>query len=82
MTKPTSFRIALMIAAAIAAGGCSLLKKGQPKTPVLGQRIPVLVSEGDVAVDPATHRVYFPLENVGGRPVLRVMDTRVATGSP
>ena len=26
-----------------------------------------------VAVDPATHRVYFPLENVGGRPVLRVM---------
>lgn len=35
-----------------------------------------------VAVDPATHRVYFPLENVGGRPVLRVMDARVATGSP
>jgi len=26
-----------------------------------------------VAVDPATHRVYFPLENVDGRPVLRVM---------
>jgi hypothetical protein len=35
-----------------------------------------------VAVDPATHRVYFPLENVGGRPVLRVMAARVATGSP
>lgn len=35
-----------------------------------------------VAVDPATHRVYFPLENVGGRPVLRVMDARVASGSP
>jgi DNA-binding beta-propeller fold protein YncE len=35
-----------------------------------------------VAVDPTTHRVYFPLENVGGRPVLRVMDARVATGSP
>ena len=35
-----------------------------------------------VAVDPATHRVYFPLENVGGHPVLRVMDARVATGSP
>lgn len=34
-----------------------------------------------VAVDPSTHRVYFPLENVGGRPVLRVMDARVATGS-
>lgn len=26
-----------------------------------------------VAVDPATHRVYFPLRNVGGKPVLRVM---------
>ncbi|HEX8795992.1 MAG TPA: hypothetical protein VF765_33815 [Polyangiaceae bacterium] len=26
-----------------------------------------------VAVDPATHRVYFPLANVSGRPVLRVM---------
>jgi DNA-binding beta-propeller fold protein YncE len=26
-----------------------------------------------VAVDPRTHRVYFPLKNVGGRPVLRVM---------
>jgi DNA-binding beta-propeller fold protein YncE len=26
-----------------------------------------------VAVDPITHRVYFPLANVNGRPVLRVM---------
>jgi DNA-binding beta-propeller fold protein YncE len=26
-----------------------------------------------VAVDPRTHRVYLPLENVNGRPVLRVM---------
>jgi len=31
-----------------------------------------------VAVDPATHRAYFPLENVGGRPVLRVMEARGA----
>jgi DNA-binding beta-propeller fold protein YncE len=31
-----------------------------------------------VAVDPATHRVYFPLENVGGKPVLRVFDATVA----
>jgi DNA-binding beta-propeller fold protein YncE len=30
-----------------------------------------------VAVDPTTHRVYFPLESVGGHPVLRVMDARV-----
>lgn len=27
-----------------------------------------------VAVDPTTHRVYLPLENVGGHPVLRVME--------
>jgi YVTN family beta-propeller protein len=27
-----------------------------------------------VAVDQATHRVYFPLENVKGKPLLRVMD--------
>lgn len=27
-----------------------------------------------VAVDQATHQVYFPLENVNGKPVLRVMD--------
>lgn len=26
-----------------------------------------------VAVDPATHRSYFPLKNIGGRPVLRIM---------
>jgi DNA-binding beta-propeller fold protein YncE len=30
-----------------------------------------------VAVDPVSHRVYFPLENVGGRPVLRILDARV-----
>jgi DNA-binding beta-propeller fold protein YncE len=29
-----------------------------------------------VAVDPRTHRVYFPLENVDGHPVLRVMRPR------
>jgi DNA-binding beta-propeller fold protein YncE len=32
-----------------------------------------------VAVDPATHRVYFPLENIGGRPVLRVMEGTTST---
>jgi DNA-binding beta-propeller fold protein YncE len=29
-----------------------------------------------VAVDPRTHRVYFPLANLGGRPVLRIMEAR------
>jgi DNA-binding beta-propeller fold protein YncE len=27
-----------------------------------------------VALDPATHRVYFPLQNSGGKPVMRVME--------
>jgi hypothetical protein len=27
-----------------------------------------------VSVDPATHLVYLPLQNVGGRPVLRIFD--------
>ena len=29
-----------------------------------------------VAVDPATHRVYFPLQNIDGHPVLRVMEPK------
>ena len=32
-----------------------------------------------VAVDPATHRAYFPLENLHGHPVLRIMEARIAT---
>jgi DNA-binding beta-propeller fold protein YncE len=35
-----------------------------------------------VAVDPVSHRVYFPLGSVGGHPVLRVMDARITAGSP
>jgi outer membrane protein assembly factor BamB len=44
-----------MVAAAFAASGCGVLKKGKKtNTPVLGQRIPVLSGENDVTVDPAT----------------------------
>jgi outer membrane protein assembly factor BamB len=61
------FRIAVLMAVALAASGCSVLKKGHPKTPVLGRRIPVLTSETDVAVDPATKALPFslpaPVEN-------------------
>ena len=63
------FRIAVMIAAALAASGCSVFKKGHPKTPVLGHRIPVLTNEADVEVDPATQALPFnlpaPVENNG-----------------
>jgi len=53
MTKPKHFRITLLIAAAMAASGCSLIKHKQKKTPVLGERIPVLTTESDAQLDPA-----------------------------
>jgi outer membrane protein assembly factor BamB len=62
MTRSSNFKVALLIAGAIAASGCSLLKKGsKPATPVLGQRIPVLTTEGDVEIDPATQALPFSL---------------------
>jgi outer membrane protein assembly factor BamB len=54
MINQKSIRTAVLIAAALAASGCGVLKKGKAATPVLGQRIAVLTSEGDVTVDPAT----------------------------
>ncbi|MFL6846875.1 MAG: PQQ-binding-like beta-propeller repeat protein [Sphingomicrobium sp.] len=54
MTKSMKFRLAVLMAATLAASGCSILKRGgRPKTPVIGERIPVLTNEGDVQVDPA-----------------------------
>jgi outer membrane protein assembly factor BamB len=54
MSKVRYFRVAVTIAAMVAVGGCSsgFLKRGKPRsTPVLGKRIAVLTSEGDVEVD-------------------------------
>ena len=62
MTKSRNFTVALLIAAALASGGCSLFKKGaRPKTPVLGQRIDVLSNEVDATADPATRALPFSL---------------------
>ena len=62
MSKSRNFRIALMIAAALASSGCSIFKKGdKSKTPVLGERIPVLTSENDAEIDPATQALPFNL---------------------
>lgn len=47
-------RVAILIAATLASSGCSLFKKAPPKTPTIGERIPVLAAELDVAVDPET----------------------------
>jgi outer membrane protein assembly factor BamB len=54
MTNQKRFRIALIFAAAVAASGCGVFNKPRPKTPVLGERIAVLTTEGDIQVDPAT----------------------------
>ena len=53
--KPYRWKTAMLIATTLAASGCSILKRGDgPKTPVLGNRIDVLVSEVGVEVDPET----------------------------
>jgi outer membrane protein assembly factor BamB len=55
MSRPAYLRLSILIAAALAASGCGVFKKGKgPSTPVLGQRIAVLTGESDVQVDPAT----------------------------
>ena len=51
--KAKTLRIAMLAAVLLAGSGCSVFKKSAPKTPVLGERIPVLDVEGDVQVDPA-----------------------------
>ncbi|HEY6048624.1 MAG TPA: PQQ-binding-like beta-propeller repeat protein [Sphingomicrobium sp.] len=62
MSRSKHFKVAILIAAALAASGCSVLRKGsKPKTPVLGERIAVLTSEGDVEVDPQTQALPFSL---------------------
>jgi outer membrane protein assembly factor BamB len=50
----SKIKIGVLMAAVLAVSGCSVLRRTQPKTPVLGERIAVLTSENDVAVDPAT----------------------------
>ena len=52
--KNKNLRLAVLAAVLLAGSGCSVFKKSAPKTPVLGERIPVLDVEGDVQVDPAT----------------------------
>src|SRR5687767_5404864 len=49
------FRSFVLIAAALAMGGCNIFKRGsRPKTPGVGERIAILANEGDVVVDEAT----------------------------
>ncbi len=54
-------KFVVLTLAALAASGCSIFKKGAPKTPVVGERVAVLATEQDVAVDPATAALPFSL---------------------
>lgn len=62
-------RAAVLIAAAIGTSGCSIFGKHHPTTPVLGQRIPVLTTESEIKVDPATAAspMTLPLPIVNGQ---------------
>jgi outer membrane protein assembly factor BamB len=48
-----NLRAPLLIATMLAISGCGVFKQAKPKTPVLGQRVPILVSETGAEVDPA-----------------------------
>ena len=48
-----SVRLPLLLATALAVSGCGVFKQAKPKTPVLGQRVPILVSETSAEVDPS-----------------------------
>ena len=59
--KAVRTRMVVLTLAALAASGCGILKKSTPKTPVLGERVAVLATEQDVAVDEATASLPFSL---------------------
>lgn len=49
----TKWRMPIALVALTALGACGAFKGGGKKTPVLGDRVPILVSESDAKVDPA-----------------------------
>lgn len=63
-------RAALFFAMAVSLSGCGIFGgNGKPKTPVLGERLPVLAYEGALEVDPALAGTQVtlppPVENAG-----------------
>jgi outer membrane protein assembly factor BamB len=55
------FRNSLLLATVLAVSGCGVFKGGKPKTPVLGQRVPILVSETGADTDPTLASVEVTL---------------------
>jgi outer membrane protein assembly factor BamB len=92
-------RNAMILSLFVALPGCGIFRggDGKPKTPVLGERIPVLVSESGVEVDPALADVAIalppPIANADwtqpggnaaksmGHPALAANPTRLWTAS-
>ena len=58
----TSVRASVAIAALMALSACGVFKGGKKNTPVLGNRVPILVSEDDAKADPslASMQVLLP----------------------
>lgn len=54
-------RAPLLLATMLAVSGCGVFKQSKPKTPVLGQRVPILVAETGAEVDPALASVEVQL---------------------
>lgn len=46
-------RVIMAMAAASLLGGCGVFRESKPKTPTVGERIPVLAAESRIEVDPA-----------------------------
>ena len=54
-------KFALLLIATAMVTGCNPFKKDHPKTPLLGERIPVLTGESDISVDPDTASIPFAI---------------------
>ena len=61
-----TFRTSLIFALMLSVSACGVFKKAKPKTPVLGNRVPILVTESSADVDPtlAGIEVLLPLQIV------------------
>jgi outer membrane protein assembly factor BamB len=49
----TSAKLMTAVAAISLLGGCGIFKGGDRKTPILGERVPILAAENDITVDPS-----------------------------
>jgi outer membrane protein assembly factor BamB len=54
-------RVVIALAAVSLLGGCGVFKSSKPKTPTIGERIPVLSAESRIEVDPALADVAITL---------------------